>query len=430
MKIVDSISYACSTIKNRKFRSFLTILGVVIGIAAIVAMQSLSNGFEQSVNDNFDTLSTDVITIQSNRGQTGTDFGPIQGGSSSVPLYENDTQSVETIEYVENAAAVMQKSASILIDNEPVSITIYGVDFNDYPQIFPTFELEAGNIPSQNSNRSILAIGLWDPYNNGTKLTNVKDNLTFYWNERTEFGTMTFNKTIGVDGLLKEAGGLSNLGTPSDNALYIDIGLFQSWYEEEQITMMVVKVSDDNDAVIEQVSEDLKELFDDGIMIITLGSMISTVNSTLEMMTVFLTAIASIALIVAGVGIMNIMTVSLMERTREIGILKAIGMKDREILFSFILETIFIGILGSAGGIGLGWLMANGAAQFGASSSTPTTGMIEQGPLSAVSSINPIFTSSIIILAFVFGIGISLVFGYLPARNAAKKPPVEALRYE
>jgi putative ABC transport system permease protein len=176
------------------------------------------------------------------------------------------------------------------------------------------------------------------------------------------------------------------------------------------------------------VSEAIEEAFNDQVSVRSSTAILNTISSVFSTIELFLAGIAAISLLVAGVGIMNIMIVSLMERTREIGILKALGMKNRTVLAIFLSESLIIGLLGAIFGIGLGWVIANGAARiftgggfaFGGNQAATSGGFV----------ISPVLTPAVLVGAFGFGILVSVVFAIYPAWRASKLKPVEALRHE
>lgn len=174
----------------------------------------------------------------------------------------------------------------------------------------------------------------------------------------------------------------------------------------------------------------ITDYYNNGVSVISFSAVESLLSSVFNIIQLFLVGIAAISLLVAGIGIMNIMIVSLIERTREIGILKALGMKSRTVLTIFLYESVIIGFIGAVIGTIAGWGLANivaiafrgagGGGPFGGGSTASTGGFV----------ITPILTPIVIVGAFAFGIGVSVIFALYPAWRASKLKPVEALRYE
>jgi putative ABC transport system permease protein len=191
--------------------------------------------------------------------------------------------------------------------------------------------------------------------------------------------------------------------------------------------MIIVKLKNSDKATIDSVSKDIKEAFSNEASVTSATAVLNILSSVFSIIQLFLAGIAAISLLVAGIGIMNIMIVSLMERTREIGILKALGMKSRTVLMVFLGESTIIGLMGAAIGIGSGWVLANvvalvfhGGGVFFGNQATGTGGI----------TITPILTPTVFLGALVFGVGVSVIFALYPAWRASKLKPVEALRYE
>jgi putative ABC transport system permease protein len=200
-------------------------------------------------------------------------------------------------------------------------------------------------------------------------------------------------------------------------------------YDTNSSDLVFVKVS--NADFSENVAEKIEALFPPyQVTVLVPLSFIQQVNSILNMVEIFLTSIASIALLVAGIGIMNIMTVSVMERTREIGILKAVGAKSRTVLTMFLSEAALVGVLGSLIGVPTGYGLAHVLSYVLSSFVSPPQNHVFQAPEAEQATITPVFSWAWVIIAVVFGIAICILFGLYPARKAAKLDPVEALRYE
>ena len=186
--------------------------------------------------------------------------------------------------------------------------------------------------------------------------------------------------------------------------------------------MIIVTLSDSDNSTISTVSKLITDHFSDQVSVISSTAVLSLLSTVFGTIQLFLGGIAAISLLVAGIGIMNIMIVSLIERTREIGILKALGMKSRTVLTIFLGESVIIGLMGAIIGIVLGWGLANVTATvLGSGALTGGGGAF---------TITPLLTLDVLLGALGFGIGVSVIFALYPAWRASKLKPVEALRYE
>ena len=433
MKAQDIFSYAFSAIKLRKLRASLTTLGIVIGIAAIVALLSLSQGFQDTITMQFQKGFATNTLVVSPGGVGGGVFGGggFGGGQSDFQLLVNDTQTIDSIQGTKMSVPILQKTCYINTGKRAIQVNVAGVDFAKYESIYSsTFTAEQGRIPSNPDNESIvIGARIHDPWQNGTTLVNVNDTVEIIWTTvRSGFKRENMTYTGHVSAVLDEIGGFS-LGGPSDQGVYIPISQAQSFFATNECNSIIVQLKNSDDATIKDVSAAIKNAFGGKVSVTSSTAILATINSVFSTIEILLTGIAGISLLVAGIGIMNIMLVSFMERTREIGILKALGMKSRTVLLIFLGEAAIIGLIGAAIGIASGLGLANlftrvgfsaiGGGQWG-----------NQGNLMGGITISPVLTPTVFIGAFSFGLIVSIIFALYPAWRASKLKPIEALRYE
>jgi len=433
MKASDVFSYAFGAIRLRKLRAGLTTLGVVIGIAAIVALLAISQGLQVTITDQLQSgFATDTLVVSpGNRGGmfSGIGGGIGTSGGSDFSLIVTDTQIINEIEDVVSSAAIIQEVCNIQSQDQNVTAYVVGIDFAVYPEIYiSTFVAESGEIlENPDKDSGVIGKRVSDPWKNGTLFSNVNDDVEIVWTNTTVRPPENKKYTVTVGAVLEEVGGLSVTG-PSDLAVYIPIEQAQSFFGTDECDRIVVKIANEDSATIDAVSETIEEAFGDQVSVSSSTAMLNTISQVFSTIELFLAGIAAISLLVAGVGIMNIMIVSLMERTREIGILKALGMKSRTVLAIFISEAVIVGLLGAIFGIVLGWIIANVAASIFTGGGFAFGG--GQAATSGGFAITPILTPTVLLGAFGFGIAISVIFAIYPAWRASKLKPVEALRYE
>lgn len=429
MKAQDILSYSFSAIKLRKLRAGLTTLGVVIGIAAIVALLSITQGLQNTITVQLKTgLAADTLIVTTGGGLGFGGNGGLGGANSGFRLLIANTTTIDRLDNVETSIAVIQRVGRISFDAGIRNTTIVGVDFAQYASVYSsTFVAESGNIPlSPVDTTVVVGKRVSDPWRNDTILCRANDTAEIIWKNATVIPTVDEHYVANVTAVLKEVGGFG-FGGPSDSNVYIPISQAQSFFGTNECDTIIVKLKNSDKATIDSVSKAITDAFDKQVSVVSATAVLSLLSSVFSIVQLFLGGIAAISLLVAGIGIMNIMIVSLMERTREIGILKALGMKSRTVLLVFLCESVIIGLIGAVIGIALGWSLANvvamvfrGGGLFMGNQAAATGGM----------TITPVLTPTVTVLALAFGVGVSVIFALYPAWRASKLKPVDALRYE
>ena len=435
MKTIDIFGYSFSAIKLRKLRAALTTLGVVIGIAAIVALLSITQGLQATLTNQLNqglSANTLIVTpgssgfLSTGGGFGGGASGGISGGStdnSGFKLYVNYTSEITDLNSeITRSMAIISRTGYIQTDNLNRTVTIYGVDFNEYAQFYSTtFVAASGTIPTfPTENEVVVGTRVNQPGQNGTIFFDAGDTINVTWTNATVLPPVNETYSADVSGVLDKIGGFG-IGGPSDTGIYIPIDKAQSFFGTDQCDMILVQLKNNDNATITNVSKAITDHFSNQVSVISATAVLSLLTSIFSILQLFLGGIAAISLLVAGIGIMNIMIVSLIERTREIGILKALGMKSRTVLTIFLGESIIIGLLGAVIGIISGWILANVTARILGSGIFGGGGGFQ---------ITPLLTPEVLVGALAFGIGVSVIFALYPAWRASKLKPVEALRYE
>ncbi|MFX1300584.1 MAG: ABC transporter permease [Promethearchaeota archaeon] len=424
MKFRNILGLSWANMRRRKTRTALTTLGIVVGIMAVVSIAALSGGFEaQITNQLMQGLDMDILTVMPGGG--------ILGGGGLTSLHLNDTTLIQNVTGVEATLPYSQTGTSVYNETGGTLDTrLVGLNFTDLEAVYGhKLQFADGGYPESGINDSCVIGYLDDP------IASVGDNITTEILVRVGMSFSYVNVSFIVSGVLDEAGQSGML--PLDRSVFIPLDTYQDLFNSENIDMILAKIDDPTQA--DAIADDIRDAFEDQVLVIVPSSIIDTVMAVFDIMEIFLLAIASIALLVAGISILNIMLVSVMERTREIGIMKAVGAKDRTILSQFLSEAVLLGIIGGIIGIITGWGLAYGMGLmlpllFSGDFAGGITGSDGGGfgGFSGASSftLTPVLPIETIFIAIGFAIFISVIFALYPARKAAKLDPVKALRYE
>ena len=421
----DNIRLAFHNIRHRQVRSWLTILGIVVGVAAVVALISIGEGMQNSIEEQFESIGYNTI-ILSPGGSTEQASGPegrmgvlkamFGGGKPAVV----DLSVLDRLPQVVSFGAQRIETGMIASENLDgqaflrITGLTYGMTdyFNAY---FNGFPIAQGRNFDQ-SDRSVIVLGAQVATDLGVA---VGDQVQI---ETTDFEVIGILESTATEG--KGTGGAMTF-RGMDTGLFVPIESLETLYGGEgKISQALVEVTDQTDVV--EASQAIKTLFSQlgtPVQTITAEEMSQQIKSAMSSIQMTLTAIAAISLLVGAIGVMNTMFTSVLERTREIGIMKAIGAKDRHVLSLFLIESGLLGIIGGAIGVLVGVAISSLAG--GVLSGALTQGRGGEG-IAFAASYSPWLIIGALLLSFVLG----AIAGVLPARRGAKLRPVEALRYE
>jgi putative ABC transport system permease protein len=387
--LIESIKMSWENIINNKLRSFLTMLGIVIGVASIIALITIVKGATNNISDQVNSLGVNKVTINA----LGT---PLKQG-----LSQDDIQNISQIDNIEGVSpTVSGKTGIVYINKVMKDVTIQGkneVYFKNDSSLLKSGR--AINILDIENKNHVAILG-----------SNIVNK--FYYGVDPIGKQITINSiTYTVIGTLKVSSGFS-MSSNNDAVIIPYTTALRSLGAKNILSVDVfladTDLADDTVTSIKGVLTPAFNYKDNAYTIFNMGDMISTFQSMMSMMSLLLTGIAAISLVVGGIGIMNMMLVSITERTTEIGLRKALGATPNRIQLQFIIESIFLSIFGGFIGIILGGLIAYIAATL--------IGIVFSVSISTIS------------LAVGFSAAVGIVFGYMPARKASKLNPIDALR--
>lgn len=405
---------------HRKLRSWLTVLGIVIGVAAIVALVSIGEGLQANVKNQLGGLGANTITISAGmtRAMGGFEQRMEQrtgggGGQSTVNLTEADLRVVKSTSGVQYAEGTISGREEVSYLGQKVDLTIDGVDESVW-KFIETTDLESGRYLSSGDIYSAV-IG----YRVATEM--FKQEITL--NRQISIGGQNFK----VVGILKSVGFMGQ----QDSSIYISITAARKIlddYSGNNHLSSIIAVASDSANV-----DNVTTAIEDRLMISrhvtstttdftvqSAQSIQESISSITQTMTLFLGGIAGISLLVGGIGIANTMFMSVMERTRLIGVLKALGTTNGEVIKLFLTESAIMGLVGGMMGAFFGYLSSGIISELGIRLMGTTGG----------GTVTTVVTPQLILFSIGFSVFIGMISGFLPARRASNLQPVEALRYE
>jgi len=398
----DVVEVSVKNLRRAGIRTYLTLIGVIIGIAAIVSLLSVGQGLNVAVEEQFQSLGSNTIFIipgaASMSGSSGT----------SISITQTDLSQIEGLKGVSDVIPIYAGSATIEYRNEKAGITIYAMDASKADAFSDTgfMTVSEGRELTSNDSGGILI---------GDTIS--KD--LFSRALETRKIVLINGVEYKVVGILKKESQSFGGGPSSNTTVYMSLEAYKRIFTSELSPSIIFAKTFTRDDV-EEAAEEVKDLLEDkygekSVSVYSSDQLLDSINSVLGIVTLFLVGIGGISLIVGGIGIMNAMITSVMERTKEIGLMKALGASNNRILMIFLLEASFIGAIGGAIGIVIG---------FGLSILVSLVGTAIG--FSLVAYIGP----EIAIGALIFSMFVGMISGILPAINAAKLDPVVALRYE
>lgn len=390
MNIIQGIKMAMSSILTNKLRSFLTMLGIIIGVAAVITLVSLGQGSTKQVTEQVQGLGSNLITVT------------IMGRGAETSLDYEEAMKWNEKSGIEAVSPVISQNATVKYGNNNVEVSIEGTN-SEYESV-RDFHVQNG--------RFLLPIDI--EYRQKVAIIGSSTAEELFGLVNPVGQTVLINGTsFKIVGLLEEKG--SSMGGSNDEKILIPISTAERLFGSKGVRNIYIQAETPEtvDIAVSQLEAELTKKFreeEDSYRIFNQQDILESVESVTSTMTLMLSGIASISLLVGGIGIMNIMLVSVTERTREIGIRKAIGAKKRDVLFQFLIESI---VLSGIGGI-FGIIFGVGGAML----------------VGSMTNIGVEFSLNIIWLAFGFSVIVGVFFGIFPANKAAGLKPIEALRFE
>ena len=401
-----SLKSAVRALRANILRSLLTSLGIIIGVGAVIMMISISEGNSASINQRLSTLNPLQLTIRPGSARSAGNVR--QGGGTLQSLTQADADAIAQQPGVTAASPVINANGQIIFSNQNWQTSIQGV-YPDYQQI-GSWTMQEGSFISDSDEQSAKNVAILGQ--------TVVDNLFSAGIDPVGQQVRISNVPFTVIGVLASKGS-TGFGANADDIVFIPLSTAMQRLNHSQYVNSIVLTAN-NPANVNNVQNEVQQLLEqrhnitnsllDDFTIQNLSQVLSTVQSANQSLTILLVSVAAISLVVGGIGIMNIMLVSVTERTREIGIRIAVGARPRDVMTQFLIEALVLSILGGAIGALLG--------PFGAILMSGTNGFpFVLDPLS-------------ILLAFGVAALVGIVFGFYPAQRAARLDPIVALRTE
>ncbi len=408
MNLAQAIKEATESLSANKMRSFLTILGIVIGVAAVIAMLAVGNGAQETITGSINGIGSNLLFVfGGTQNQDVTHIEPLTLDDTNALMDQFQAPSLDKV------APTISDTVKVTYGGETTSTSLEGVTAS-YADV-RNYAVTEGAFINDEQNLGRASIALIGP-EVADKLFGRRDGLV---GETIRINGQPFR----IVGVLESKGG-GSFGS-QDNVVMVPFNTAQARLirgSRNQVDTIYISVL--KPELMSQASEEVAQILRmqhrtkigmDDFTILSQDDFVATAKTITGVLTIFLGGVGGISLLVGGIGIMNIMLVSVTERTREIGLRKALGARKRDVLIQFLTESSLLSLFGGVIGIGLGWLIAFVVGKIAAASGTPFT---------------PVVGMNAILLATITSTVIGLFFGIYPANRAASLQPVEALRYE
>jgi putative ABC transport system permease protein len=388
LAILQSIKMALRSIKGNKLRSVLTMLGIIIGVSSVIVLVSIAQGSTANVTSQINNLGTNLLTINT--------FG------TNLSLTEDKINKLGKISGIQALSPVVSGRISVKKDRTSSQTTLTGTNA----------AYETVRNTNVSNGRFLTDIDLEYRQKIAVLGATTAQNLFGTENPVGQYVKLNGN-SFKVVGVLASKG--SSMGQSGDDVVIVPLSTAERLVKTTSINQVYLqgKTGQNMDLVMAEVQNAMAGMYPnqtDNYSVMNQQDLMSTMSSVTNTMTMMLGGIAGISLLVGGIGIMNIMLVSVSERTKEIGIRKAIGAKRRDILLQFLIESVVLsamgGVIGILFGLGLGKILGSAL------------------------SMTVSFSSSVVIFSFLFSLAVGVVFGVFPANKASKLNPIQALRYE
>jgi len=419
MSFINYLITALQSIAANKMRSSLTMLGIVIGIGAVITLVSIGRGVQSSITSTFEKMGTNVLYIMPSSPEMKEimgDMASMSSGMAPPSLTLGDAQAMERIPSVEAVDPVNENYVRVKVGDESKVSVIHGA--SPAYQIVYNYSLATGDFISDSDIRSkarVVVLG-----------NSIAEKLFGSMNPLDEDVRIKDQK-FTVVGVLEPKGG-AIMGMSMDDIVVVPITTFQTRLfsgatvrGEDSVQVIAIKVasSENIDEVKYAINSILRERHrlaadkENDFSIVSMEEMVGSLEVVLGILTIFLGAIASVSLLVGSVGIMNIMLVSVTERTSEIGLRMAVGAKKRDILLQFLVEASILSLVGGIIGMAGGWIISKAIS------------FLDLGGMTLQSEVSP----DIVIITLLVSIGVGLASGTYPAIKASKLNPIDALRH-
>lgn len=393
--IKDSIKLTISSLRRRQLRAWLTIIGIIIGIASIVALISVSQGMQTALEEEFSKFGATTIRV--------TPKGLRGPPTKADILTTKDVETIENIPGIEYISPIFMQNANVEFKKEEIFQLVAGYPADNIKKGFYdlNFNLKEGQIfTKSDTNSMIIGEGIKDLFENDIQLRS---------------SIIVNDKKFKIKGIIEESG-----NPATDQSIYIPLETARTLFgDPDGVSVITIKILDgiDVNEIAKKVQRKLKRARDnENFEVFTPQQAINQINEILGIVQFILVGIASISLLVGGIGIMNAMYTSVLERTRQIGLMKAVGARNSSILMIFLVESGVIGLVGGIAGVIAGLSIAKAVELIAA----------QLGYTLLKITINPYLIGFGLLFAFIVGV----VSGLLPAYQASKLVPVKALRYE